>query len=280
MKGIDKILFPTDFTEDAQQAFTYALEICKKTGAELHLFHAIEEPYDFAVRIEEQIQHRKDNAYAKLQTMMEDARESERYSNLAIYSEIKRGKPYPSILNKGHDIGADLIIVGTTGESSLKRILYGNVTSSIILESDIPVFTVPANSKKPYLDRFIFATDFRDQDVQALKKTVQFATPFEAEVHVVHISEEKGIESEIKFRGFCDLVNEEIDYPDLHFKNIRAERFSKGISEFMNDFPASLITITRYKKAFLKTILWASSTQELSYHTTVPMLVQIPEAQN
>ena len=51
MKGINKILFPTDFTEDAQQAFTYALEICKKTGAELHLFHAIEEPYDFAVRI-------------------------------------------------------------------------------------------------------------------------------------------------------------------------------------------------------------------------------------
>ncbi|MBN2732920.1 MAG: universal stress protein, partial [Balneolaceae bacterium] len=98
MKSENKILLPTDFTEDAEKAFQYALEICKKTGADLHLFHAIEEPYDFAVRIEEIVQEKKDQAYEKLQQMMEEARESERYSDLAIYSEIKRGKPYPSIL--------------------------------------------------------------------------------------------------------------------------------------------------------------------------------------
>jgi len=97
---------------------------------------------------------------------MEEARDSDRYAELAIYSEIKRGRPYPCILSKAASVNADLIILGTKGESSLKRLLYGNVTSSIILESEIPVFTVPANSKKPYLDRFVFATDFRDKDLE------------------------------------------------------------------------------------------------------------------
>lgn len=277
MKSENKILLPTDFTEDAEKAFQYALEICKKTGADLHLFHAIEEPYDFAVRIEEIVQEKKDQAYEKLQQMMEEARESERYSDLAIYSEIKRGKPYPSILTKAKDLNAKLIIVGTKGESSLKRILYGNVTSNVILESDIPVFTVPANSKKPYLDRFIFATDFRDGDLDSLQRTVDFARPFNAEIHVLHIEESNGIDSEIKFRGFCDLVQEKIDYENLMFKNIKSERFSKGISEYLKDHPVSLLIITRYKKAFLKTLLWANTTQELTYHTTVPMLVQIPK---
>ncbi|MBN2732658.1 MAG: universal stress protein, partial [Balneolaceae bacterium] len=174
-------------------------------------------------------------------------------------------------------LNAKLIIVGTKGESSLKRILYGNVTSNVILESDIPVFTVPANSKKPYLDRFIFATDFRDGDLDSLQRTVDFARPFNAEIHVLHIEESNGIDSEIKFRGFCDLVQEKIDYENLMFKNIKSERFSKGISEYLKDHPVSLLIITRYKKAFLKTLLWANTTQELTYHTTVPMLVQIPK---
>jgi hypothetical protein len=105
---------------------------------------------------------------------------------------------------------------------------------------------------------------------------VGFASSFEAEVHVVHVSDHKGMEANIKFRGFCDLVQEHIKYPKLHFKHIKAERFSQGISQFLDEYPASLITITRYKKAFLRTVLWANKAQELTYHTTVPMLVQMP----
>lgn len=278
MKETNAILLPTDFTEDAEKAYRYALEICKKTGSDLHLFHAVEEPYDFAARVEESVQHKKDFAYERFQQMMEEARESDRYKDLAIYSEIKRGKAFPSILEKAHQLNARLIIVGTKGESSLKRILYGNVTSKVILESPVPVLTVPANSKKPYLDRFIFATDFRENDIRSLVNLVEFARPFNAEIHVLHVYEADSINEDIRFRGFRDLVKDTIDYPRLEFQNIKAERFSKGISQFLDEHPVSLLTITRYKKAFLKTLLWANTTQELTYHTTVPMLVQIPES--
>lgn len=271
-----KILLPTDFNENAEQAYRYALEISKKTGADLHLFHAIEEPYDFATRVEEVVQTKKDQAYTRLQQMMNEARESERYSDLAIYSEIKRGKPFPSILNKARELDAELIIVGTKGESSLKRILYGNVTSSVILESDIPVLTVPSNSKKPYLDRFIFATDFREQDIQSLRKTVEFARFFDAEVHIVHVTESETMGTDIKFRGFRNLVEEQIDYPRLKFRRIEGNKFWEGISGYLQEVPISLVTITRYRKSFLKTILWANNTQDLTYHTHVPMLVQTP----
>lgn len=276
MKEKKNILLPTDFTEDAEQAYRYALEICKKTGAHLHLFHAIEEPYDFAVRVEEVVQKKKDEAYEKLQEMMNDARESEHYSELAVYSEIKRGKPSASIHQKARELDAELIIVGTKGESSLKRILYGNVTSSVILESKFPVLTVPANSKKPYLDRFIFATDFRDRDLQSLQKTVDFGRYFDAEIHIVHVDESDGLEEEIKFRGFQNLVEEKIDYPKLYFKRLQGDQFWEGMSSYLQEVHISLVTVTRYRKQFLKTILWANNTQDLTYHTHVPMLVQIP----
>ena len=47
MKNIRHILFPTDFSENADNALPYALEMACQFGAELTLFHAIEEPYDF-----------------------------------------------------------------------------------------------------------------------------------------------------------------------------------------------------------------------------------------
>src|SRR5699024_12372077 len=77
---------------------------------------------------------------------------------------------------------------------------------------------------------------------------------------------------------FKDLVKERIDYDSLYFHHLEAERFSKGVSDFLEEYPISLMILIRYKKVFLRTLLWANNTQELRYHTTVPMLVYIPAA--
>lgn len=275
MDHLKTILFPTDFTEDAAQAYTYAVKIAAQANAELHLLHAIEEPYDFATRVEETVDALIEKAEEHFEKLIAEA--ASEFEHLNIEYHIERGKPYGVINQKADEIGADLLVMGTKGESSLKRILYGNVTSDVILDSKIPVMTVPINSKKPYLDRFLFATDFRSKDMEALKSTVFLANIFDAEVHVLHVSEEKDMETDIRFRGFKDLIKEEIDYSKLEFHHVEAERFSKGVSGFLEEYPVSLIILIRYKKVFLRTLLWANNTQELTYHTHVPMLVHVPE---
>lgn len=276
MEALDTILFPTDFTEDAAQAYIYALRVAGQTGAKLHMLHAIEEPFDFATRIEETVDALLEEADANFEKLKQQARD-EGYDQLRIECHVVRGKPYAVINQKAEELGADLLIMGTKGESSLKRILYGNVTSDVILDSEIPIMTIPINSKKPYLDRFLFATDFRSRDMEALQSTVRLARVFDAEVHILHVSEQKDLEVDIRFRGFKDLIKEKIDYEQLFFHHLEAERFSKGVANFLEDYPVSLMVLIRYKKVFLRTLLWANNTQELTYHTHVPMLVYVPE---
>lgn len=273
MRDITNILVPTDFNEDAEKAYSYALEIALRTSAELHLLHVVEEPYDFAIRVEKTVDALRTQAAEKLEKLITSTGENERYKDLRIDYQIERGRPYSTIMDRARKLEVDLIIMGTKGESSLKRILYGNITSDVLLDSEIPVLTVPVNSKKPYLDRYIFATDFRSNDIESLKSTVYMARKFDAVVYVVHVIEKTDIDSEIKIRGFKDLVNEKIDYEKIEYIVLDADRFSQGISKFLTEHPVSLLVITRYKKVFLKTLLWASSTQEMTYHTTVPMLV-------
>lgn len=278
MKDLKTILFPTDFNEEAERAYEYALEIAKRSGADLHLLHVVEEPYDFATRVEEIVEAKTAEATKKFENMLASVEESEDYAVLNVVSHVERGKPYSVINEKAQQLKADLMLMGTKGESSIKRILYGNVTSDVILDTKVPVLTVPINSKKPYLDRFLFATDYRDKDMEALAATVGLAKIFDAEIHILHVAENGTLDSEIRFRGFKDLVKEKFDYGKIMFKLIEAERFSKGVSEFLDEYPVSLIVITRYKKVFLKTMLWANNTQELTYHTHVPMLVLVPES--
>lgn len=278
MDLLKNILFPTDFTKDADQAFQYAVEVASKTGAHIHLLHAVEEPYDFAVRVEETVQELTELAEEKLTNIITDIRESETYGKLSVSRQIKRGKPYRMIMNSIKDLNIDLIIMGTKGESSLKRILYGNVTSKVILDSPVPILTVPANSKKPYLDRFIFATDLRSKDLKSLQTTVNLARLLQAEVCVFHVSSENNEENKVRFHEFEKEVLQSVKYEKLNFQHVIAERFTQGLSGYINENPVSLVVITRYKKVFLKTMLWANATQELTYHTHVPMLVLVPDA--
>lgn len=278
MKNLKTILFPTDFTKDAERAYEYALAVANRSGADLHFLHAIEEPYDFAIRIEETIQNITGEVTERFEERLDTLRESEEYSTLDVSYRIERGKPYAVISSVAEEINADLIIMGTKGASSIKRILYGNVTSDVILDSKVPVLTVPMNSKKPYLDRFLFATDYRDKDIQSLSATIALGKIFDGEVHILHVSENISLDEEIRFRGFKDLVKERFNYENILFHHIEAERFSKGISDFLDEYAVSLIVITRYKKVFLRTLLWANNTQELTYHTHVPMLVLVPES--
>lgn len=277
MTSIDTILFPTDLTDDAHMAFVYTLEIARRTGAGVHIVHAIEEPYDFATRLEETMEALEEEAGEKMDGLRSFIRENEEYRDLDVSWYIKRGRPKAVITEMLDSMEADLIVMGTKSESNLKRLLFGDITSDVVLESDIPILTVPVNSKKPYMDRFLFATDFRAGDIESLRDTVHLARTFEAEIHVLHVSSRKDLEAEIKFRGFTDYISETLDFGNFTFVNVEAPRFTEGVAEYTDENPVSMLVITRHKKKFLKSLFWSSETQDLPTQIHMPMLVMVVE---
>ena len=46
MINIKKVLFPTDFSENSNYAFDYALDLAQKLGARLYILHVIHELID------------------------------------------------------------------------------------------------------------------------------------------------------------------------------------------------------------------------------------------
>ncbi|MDX1619078.1 MAG: universal stress protein, partial [Balneolaceae bacterium] len=107
------ILSPTDFHEKAQKAQEYALEAAARTQSDLHFLHAVEEPYDFATRVEETVEACMEAAEERFEEILEAVRQDERYKKIETDYLIKRGRPYSTIMGTAHELNADLIVMGT-----------------------------------------------------------------------------------------------------------------------------------------------------------------------
>lgn len=136
----------TDFSEGSDEALAAAIDLAKRTDAHLHIIHVLENgadqfpfglaPYgdrmDLIASIDRELSRRQDQATGEgviCQTrMMEESAAS-------------------GILQAAHEIGADLIVVGTHGRRGLAHAFLGSVAERIVQRSTCPVLTVPFSRK-------------------------------------------------------------------------------------------------------------------------------------
>lgn len=141
---ITKVLFPTDFSEDAQYAFSYAVDMVTTHQAELHLVHVI---YDIIDATGLHVPHTSvDTLYQELQQSAEKQLAQfgldQRKKLDRVTTSVLRGVPYEVLLNYAQEKGIDLIVIGTHGRKGLDRMIFGSTAARIVRNSLCPVLTV------------------------------------------------------------------------------------------------------------------------------------------
>ncbi len=144
MNPIRSVLFATDFTENCEQAFDYALGFARQFGARLLIMHVINEPVDlrgFYVphisfeSIEQEIAQGAETMMQKFcLTHLGDFTDFE--------TVLATGIPYEEILKKAKEADASLIVMGTQGRTGLDHLLFGSTAESVFRRSVCPVMTV------------------------------------------------------------------------------------------------------------------------------------------
>jgi len=272
---INRILFPTDFSETSKKALPYALEIAKRSKAKLSLVHTIEEPYDFAPLLDEYMRQVRRKVETLFHELKDEIREDETYKNLEIETRILMGRVAFAVKEEADEWNADLIVMGTTGASGLSKVLFGSKTTEIILQSGIPVLAIPQNSRYKGLDHITFLTDYNEGDLDALEKTAKLGKAFNSELSVLHIEVEQDLKSEAMFRGFQELAKEKIKYEPMKFELMIQHSFIAGIADFLETQQTSLLTMVKYDKPFFSNLLSKSHSKELGFYTKVPLLIWI-----
>ena len=140
---IDRILFPTDFSEGARSAMDYAVSLARDYKAKLYILHVIQELaitpgwYEGVFPIEnlyQSIEEGSGNEMDKLISGMGDLRGVEKV--------ITRGYAATEILRVADECKTDVIVIGTHGRSGVDHILFGSTAEKVVRKAPCPVLTV------------------------------------------------------------------------------------------------------------------------------------------
>jgi nucleotide-binding universal stress UspA family protein len=139
---IRTILVPTDFSEYAEYAFTWALQIAADWQAKLILFHATSpiSPLAFpdSVYLPE-LQRLETDMLADAERRMATFVEKKGSSTVVVETRVVVGEPVFEICQAVEREQADLIIMGSHGRTGLAHVLLGSVAERVIRHASCPV---------------------------------------------------------------------------------------------------------------------------------------------
>ncbi|MGZ7109444.1 MAG: universal stress protein [Methanobacterium sp.] len=150
----NKILLPTDGSENADRAGKHALWIADVSGAYIVVLNVVE-LYDPRMAIlpistlpslneslYEQLREEGKNIVEDFKKKLEEIKVKGKCKNVKLISEIKEGKPYIEILKTIEDEGVDLVVMGASGRHGLDRFMLGSVTERVVRGSTKPVMVI------------------------------------------------------------------------------------------------------------------------------------------
>ena len=134
-----RVLLATDGSPDATLAARSAIELCEKTGSELHVVHVGEYLPTYFAYTEEEPGELRRNAQQLLEGQAESIRAAG--GNVA-GTHLRLGRPAEQIIDLSEDLGAGVIVVGSQGQSALRRAVLGSVSEDVVRYAHCPVFVV------------------------------------------------------------------------------------------------------------------------------------------
>ena len=148
-----KVLFCTDFSENADYACEFAFGVAKRDDGLLYILHVKTDIADQAY-----LEGTGDGAYPEMvETIRETAQKAldndfqEHYAKKieGVPFEIvtKSGRAYQETIGFAEENDVDLIVIGTHGRTGVKHTLFGSVAEMIIRHSPVPVFVIPSRER-------------------------------------------------------------------------------------------------------------------------------------
>lgn len=142
-----QILCPTDFSETASHALSYAIEMANLYQVNIRLLHVMSKPYgehnygivvESIAELEAQLE-----AYSneKLDALVKEI-EPQLNTPLQVNTAVRSGDTFAQILEDSVENDVGMIVIASHGHTGLSHMLNPNVSEQLANKAKCPVFVV------------------------------------------------------------------------------------------------------------------------------------------
>ncbi len=214
MLPFKKILFPVDFSDPCTAIVPYVFAMQKHCNAQLALVHAYG-PEALAFSALPITDPRLPDETRALQEEHMANYAAKHFPGVPVELYTGVGEPASVIEDVVKREGADLVMLPTHGRGVLRRMLLGSVTTKILHDLTVPVWTGHATQdlKVPYRN-VLCALDSSDEAEAVLRAACSLATSYDAKLSIVCVLEMPPPTMEVAYgpykSDFIDMINERL----------------------------------------------------------------------
>lgn len=272
-----KIIIPTDFSDNAWNAISYALELFKYDKGEVYFLHTFEDELyteaenqniDDLSMISEAVRKR---TIAALETLIKKVYEVWPNPRHTYHPVASQHSIVDGIDILADTINADIIVMGTKGKTGNKSILFGSNTLQVLRYVACPVLSIPDGFEYNQPKQIVFATNYLiPYKRRELKLLCDLATPYRANIDMIYVAKSPvlSLRQEIN-RQFME---NDLCKTTTHFKSINATNIYSGINEYCNKTNADMLVMVNSRETYLEEMLFNSTVNEVALNNNIPLL--------
>ncbi|MGB5667295.1 MAG: universal stress protein [Maribacter sp.] len=272
------ILIPTDFSDNAWNAISYAMDFFKNEKCRFYFLHTYIPAFyrmDYAMggpAFSAIPDMEVDVAVAGLEKTLENVKEQfpnpkHTFETVSAFNTLT-----DEINELSEKKNINMVVMGTQGATGVKQLFLGTSTVFVIRKAKVPVLVIPKNCKFKPVKKILFPSDYltpyKKNEVYPI---IEAAKMHGAEITVLHIKEEQ------------NLPNSQVENKELLLKHLRntsnteveviGKTMPDAILEYIGEHQIELLAMMNRGHSFFERILIKQNIDQIGFHIHIPFLV-------
>jgi len=269
------ILVPIDFSMQAEYAAKVASDIAKLTNSKIYLLHMLELPTGVIDPASYGSSNNTPTALLFLKRAHEKFQDFMKlpfFEGLEVEDSVQFHKAFDGIIDESKKKEADLIVMGSQGTSGLEEMLVGSNTEKVVRNSEVPVLVVKKEISNFKIENIVFASNFKYANRVAFQKILNFASLFNARLHLLKINTIHNFETTKESSDAIRAFINEFDLGDYTLNIYNDISIEAGILNFSKVIDADVILLNTHGRRGLAHLFNGSIGEDLANHAKLPVV--------
>lgn len=273
-----RILLPTDFSNNAWNAISYAAQLFKDERCTFYLLHTYT-PIIYHTEFvmlnpnDLEISHIVRETAEK---SMEDTRQKliNTYPNKN--HEVETIVSFNTLVNEIKDqmdkLSINYIVMGTKGATGATEILFGTNTVHVLNHIKCPLIAVSEKYKAESPKNVLFPSDYYiNFEDKHIKPIVDIVKSNSSHLNVLHVSHGY----ELSFKNLQNKNKLETMLADANFKfhDVSDDSLDNAINKFIKEHHADMLVLINNKKSFFENLFFTPFVNKMGLHLEIPLMV-------
>ena len=279
VRPLRQIVVPVDFSSAAENALFFAYEMARAVGADLRFVHVHQPPLDLGntLRLEagtiDEVEYKLrliEGLKRRLREKFPCAKEGA-VACPEVEGEMITGFVNEEIQRLSQDRRVDLIVMGTTGETGLLGRWLGSTSSEVARRAQCPVILVPKGAGFHGIHNLVYASNYHPAEEKVLPEIVNFGSQFKANIHFVHINENKLTPYSLRNgEGEAKFYQNGVVF---QLSTVESKDIVLGLSRYNEQVKSDLLIMATVRRSPMEELFYRSHTRKMVFNTRIPLMV-------